>query len=193
LCEDEYAYDVSLRLARNLTQHGAIVHMIVQDDNDGIRDEAYLECDLDEEMCTGNAIPRGQLSRLKVRTDAVNVLFNKYKKKGIKQQRLIEIHIDSRSEEKRQDVFFYHYNGGESKKIANNLYSTFESKYEQHQKDRGYHGYVSERGLFTLRKALPASVYIELANIRNVEDHKRLIINTNRQALANWLFEGLIK
>ena len=31
LCEDEYAYDVALRLARNLLQHGAIVHMIIKE------------------------------------------------------------------------------------------------------------------------------------------------------------------
>lgn len=193
MCEDEYAYDVALRLARDLTQHGATVHMIVQDGNDGIRDEPFLECDHDEAMCTGCKIPLGQLTRLKIRTDAVNKLYAQYKKKKVKSQRLIEIHVDSRSEEHRQDVFFYHYNGVESEKIANNLHSVFQSKYQVHQKDRGYFGHVSKRGLYTLRKAKPASVYIELANIKNSEDHKRLTLNTNRQALANWLFEGLIK
>jgi len=33
LCEDEYAYDIALRLARNLMQHGATVHVIVEDSN----------------------------------------------------------------------------------------------------------------------------------------------------------------
>ena len=44
LCEDEYAYDVTLRLARKLMEHSATVHMIVQDPNDGIRNEMYLSC-----------------------------------------------------------------------------------------------------------------------------------------------------
>ena len=35
ICEDEYAYDVSLRLARNLISEGATVYVIVQDKNDG--------------------------------------------------------------------------------------------------------------------------------------------------------------
>jgi len=39
----------------------------------------------------------------------------------------------------------------------------------------------------------PAMVFVELANITNAADQKRLLINTNRQALANWLFEGLRK
>ena len=53
LCEDEYAYDVSLRLARNLMQHGATVHIIVQDENDGIREDRYLPCDSDEKTIDG--------------------------------------------------------------------------------------------------------------------------------------------
>ncbi|HOY14854.1 MAG TPA: N-acetylmuramoyl-L-alanine amidase, partial [Saprospiraceae bacterium] len=56
-----------------------------------------------------------------------------------------------------------------------------------------YKGYVDSRGLFMLRKVIPSSVYVELANIRNIADHKRIIYDYNRQALANWLFEGLIK
>ena len=35
--EDEYAYDVTLRLGKRLLEHGATVHFIVQDPNDGIR------------------------------------------------------------------------------------------------------------------------------------------------------------
>ncbi|MDD4193481.1 MAG: N-acetylmuramoyl-L-alanine amidase, partial [Mangrovibacterium sp.] len=42
LCEDEYAYDVTLRLARRLHEHGAQVYVIVRDKNDGIRDERIL-------------------------------------------------------------------------------------------------------------------------------------------------------
>ena len=39
--EDEYAYDVALRLARNLMQEGAEVRIIIQDAKDGIREDVY--------------------------------------------------------------------------------------------------------------------------------------------------------
>ncbi|GHU63543.1 hypothetical protein FACS1894123_06510 [Bacteroidia bacterium] len=35
LHEDEYAYDIMLRLARSLMGHGATVHVIIQDKKDG--------------------------------------------------------------------------------------------------------------------------------------------------------------
>ncbi len=194
MCEDEYAYDVTLRLARNLMQHGAIVHMIIEDENDGIRDEEFLKCDRDEQLYTGKPLPRRQLDRLKQRADAVNKLYYKYKKKKVKSQKLIMVHVDSRAKNKRQDVFFYYYGTNpQSKDMAYNLCSTFKSKYEKYQKDRGYKGYVDKRGLYMLRKTIPSSVYVELANIRNKSDHKRLILKENRQALANWLYEGITK
>ena len=37
LHEDEYAYDIILRLARELLTRGAKVHIIIQDKKDGIR------------------------------------------------------------------------------------------------------------------------------------------------------------
>lgn len=194
MCEDEYAYDVCLRLARNLMQHGAIVHMIIQDNNDGIRDEKYLDCDNDELTYNGKKLPLRQLDRLKQRADAINHLYHKYKKEGIKEQKAIMVHVDSRAKEKRQDVFFYYYDqnkGGED--LAKKVFYTFESKYAQHRKDGDYKGYVDSRGLYMLRKVVPSAVYVELANIRNVSDHKRIIYDYNRQALANWLFEGLTK
>ena len=191
LCEDEYAYDVSLRLARDLIQHGATVHMIVQDENDGIRDDAFLDCDYDE-TCNGKKLPLRQLDRLKQRADQINRLHRKYKAQGVKKQTAVMIHVDSRNKEQRQDVFFYHYGTDkDAKDLAYNLQSTFEGKYEQFQKGRGYKGYVDNRGLYMLRKVDPTAVYIELANIRNKSDHIRLMEAANRQALANWLFEGL--
>jgi N-acetylmuramoyl-L-alanine amidase len=191
MCEDEYAYDVALRLTRNLMQHGATVHMIIQD-NDGIRDEELLDCDKDEK-CMGTAqIPLNQKKRLHQRAAAINKLHKKYKKKGYKTQKAIMIHIDSRSESKSQDVFFYHWGKSKtSKKLAYDLQSTFKEKYKKFQKNRGYHGYVAERGLYMLRNTAPSAVFVELANIRNKNDHKRLMYKTNRQALANWLFEGM--
>ena len=77
--------------------------------------------------------------------------------------------------------------------LAKTVQDVFESKYDQHQKDRGYQGFVEDRGLHMVRSVLPAMVFVELANITNAEDQKRLLVNSNRQALANWLFEGLRK
>jgi len=191
MCEDEYAYDVALRLARNLKQHGATVHMIIQD-TDGIRDGEHLECDKDEKCMGEHKIPLNQKKRLHQRAAAINRLHKKYKKKGYKKQKAIMIHIDSRSESKSQDVFFYHWGKSKtSKKLAYDLQSTFKAKYARYQKNRGYHGYVSERGLYMLRNTAPPAVFVELANIRNINDHKRLLYKSNRQALANWLFEGM--
>jgi N-acetylmuramoyl-L-alanine amidase len=194
MCEDEYAYDVALRLGRDLMQHGATVHMIVQDENDGIRDEMYLKCDSDEVHEGDKTIPLSQKKRLRDRAYAINKLYKKHKKQGVKIQRAIEIHVDSRSTDTRQDVFFYYNKNNErSKKLAENMQEVFASKYEMHQKDRGYEGFVEDRGIYMVRQVVPDMLFVELANIRNASDQKRLIINTNRQALANWLFEGLRK
>jgi len=192
MCEDEYAYDVCLRLARNLMQHGATVHIIVQDKNDGIRDEKYLECDTDEKTSTGKTLPINQKKRLKQGVDIINELYAEHKKDGIKDQVMISVHIDSRSTGTRQDVFFYHTEGSKSgKKTADLLHKTFDKKYEQFQKGRGYKGFVEPRPLYVLKYSHPTAVFVELANIKNKNDHQRLILNANRQALANWLFEGL--
>ena len=51
---------------------------------------------------------------------------------------------------------------------------------------------MSERNLFVLRRAVPVSVFMELGNIQNAQDQKRLVIADNRQALANWITEGIV-
>lgn len=196
MCEDEYAYDIALRLARDLMQHGAKVHVIIQDPNDGIRDEEYLKCDYDE-TCLGKLkIPRKQKARLVQRSAEINRLYRAYKAKGIKyeDQVAIFLHVDSNSESKQQDVFFYHHKKSKNgKKLVKKIRDTFDKKYQQYQKGRGYKGTVKSRGLYVINYTQPTAVFVELANIRNRNDHKRLILNTNRQALANWLFEGLTK
>jgi N-acetylmuramoyl-L-alanine amidase len=193
LCEDEYAYDVSLRLTRQLMKRGAKVHMIIEDKDDGIRDEMYFDCDQDE-TCNDKRIPRGQLDRLKQRADHINVLYSMYKKKGITDQKVICIHVDSRAEHKRQDVFFYYYGKSRSgKKLASNLHNTFNEKYQKYQSNRGYHGTLSARPLYMLRRTNAPAVYVELANIRNSKDRERLIKQENREALAKWLADGLSK
>jgi N-acetylmuramoyl-L-alanine amidase len=194
ICEDEYAYDVSLRLARNLMEQGATVHIIVQDANDGIRNDDILVCDQDEKTIGLLTMPINQLTRLKQRTDAINDLYGEYQRKGVKDQILVCIHVDSRSENYRQDVFFYHFEHSKSgKKLANNMQQVFQEKYAKYRPDGEYHGTVSCRNLYMLRVPFPTTLYVELANIRNEYDRKRILPSTNRQALANWLCEGLCK
>ncbi len=194
LCEDEYAYDVSLRLARNLLQHGATVEIVIQDKNDGIRDDKILRCDKDERLITGDKIPFNHVSRLKQRTDYINQQYRKHRSQGRNDQVVISIHVDSNSKSHRQDVFFCHYRGSKaSRKLAEQLRDTFEEKYAKHQKNRGYKGHLDARGFYVLRNTLPPAVLIELANIQNRNDHRRILLKDNRQALANWIFEGLTK
>lgn len=193
LCEDEYAYDVSIRLAKALMEHGAIVEMVVQDPNDGIRSEKYLTCDKDEVTLDNRQMPINQLLRLKQRVHNINTLHKEYWKEGFKDQTVICIHVDSRGPSARQDVFFYYYEESESgKRIALSLQETFKKKYEENRSGRGYCGTVTCRSLYELRQTDPKAVYVELANIQNHYDLKRILPESNRQALANWLCEGLM-
>ena len=195
LCEDEYAYDVSLRLAKNLLINGATVHFIIHDPNDGIRDETYLKIDRDEVSVTNEVIPLNQRRRLQQRVDAVNDLYYAEQKKNEKAtHKVIAIHVDSRTTSLKQDVFFYHAPGSDSGfQLAHTIQNTFREKYNIHQKGRGYEGSVSGRNLFILRKTIPTAVYVELANIQNRHNQQRILPYTNRQVLANWLYEGLTK
>ena len=191
LHEDEYAYDIALRLARNLMQEGAEVHIIIQDAKDGIRDDSYLS-NSKRETCMGDAIPLNQVQRLQQRCDKINALYRK-DRKNHSYCRAIFIHIDSRSKGKQTDVFFYYSNKkGDSKRLANNMKDTFESKYDKHQPNRGFSGTVSGRNLYVLSHTTPASVFVELGNIQNAFDQRRFVISSNRQALAKWMMEGFI-
>ena len=192
LHEDEYAYDIVLRLARNLMTKGAKVHIIIQDAKDGIRDDSYLS-NSKRETCMGDAIPLNQVQRLQQRCNKINALYQK-DRKNYSYCRAIFIHVDSRSKGKQTDVFFYHSNKkAVSKRLANNMKDTFESKYGKHQPNRGFSGTVSGRNLYVLSHTTPASVFVELGNIQNSFDQRRLVINSNRQALAKWLMEGFLK
>ena len=52
--------------------------------------------------------------------------------------------------------FFYHSNKkAESKRLANNMKDTFESKYGKHQPNRGFSGTVSGRNLYVLSHTTP--------------------------------------
>ena len=190
LCEDEYAYDVTLRLARKLIENGATVYMITRDPNDGIRDEQFLKPDKDERCYPNQQIPLNQNARLRQRKDAVNKLYIENKGKF---QRMIAVHVDSRSRGENIDVFYYYDKRSKTgKKAAQILQQTFDKKYEENQPGRGYHGSISTRGLYMVRNTYPPAVYIELGNINHARDQKRFIVTDNRQALANWLAQGLI-
>lgn len=191
LHEDEYAYDVALRLARNLMQEGAEVHIIIQDAKDGIRDERYLS-NSKRETCMGAAIPLNQVARLQQRCARINELYRK-DRKNYKYCRAIFLHVDSRSKGHQTDVFFYHSKSKpDSKRLATTMKDTFESKYDKHQPNRGFTGTVGPRNLYVLANTSPSSVFVELGNIQNTFDQRRFIIDSNRQALAKWLMEGFI-
>lgn len=190
LHEDEYAYDITLRLARVLLSKGAKVHIIIQDAVDGIRDDKFLATS-DRETCMGDPIPLNQVQRLKQRCDKINTLFRKDKEAY---RRAIFIHLDSRSESKQIDVFFYHYEGSaKGQHLANTLQEVFNKKYDKHQPNRGFSGTVNTRDLYVIKQTLPVAVFLELGNIQNSRDQQRFLLNDNRQALANWISEGLIQ
>lgn len=194
LCEDEYAYDVSLRLCRNLIAHGATVYMITRDPDDGIRSDAFLRCDYDEVVWGGEKILRAQKARLFQRSDIINTLYETNKARGVpdSKQKSISIHVDSRSRSQQVDLFFYHYPGNEEgHKLASKLHRTIQAKYKRYRKSGEYHGTVTGRDLHMLRETKPTSVYIELGNIFHDRDQQRIIIESNRQYIADWLFEGL--
>lgn len=102
LHEDEYAYDIILRLARELLSRGAKVHIIIQDKKDGIRD-GHVLANSKRETCMGDPIPLNQVARLKQRCDWVNKLYRKDKSNY---KRAVFIHVDSRSKGQQTDVFF---------------------------------------------------------------------------------------
>ena len=191
LHEDEYAYDIALRLARDLMEEGADVHIIIQDAKDGIRNGSYLS-NSKRETCMGDAIPLNQVARLKQRCDKINSLYSSDRKR-YSYCRAIFIHVDSRGKGKQMDVFFYNAQGSTlGKRLATTMKNTFEAKYDKHQPNRGFSGTVSERGLYVLGHTTPVSVFVELGNIQNQSDLRRLILSSNREALAKWLKDGFI-
>ena len=191
LAEDEYAYDITLRLAKELLAHGATVYIIIRDKNDGIRNERILKIDHDEVAYGDKVIPLNHLARLKQRVDIVNRLSKKHRGKF---QRLIVTHVDSRSKGQNIDVFFYHHEKSKNgKKLAESIHKTFQKKYKKYQPNRTYTGTFGDRTeLYLVRKTHPAMAYIEIGNIRNKKDQRRILDSDNRQALAKWISEGVL-
>ncbi|MDR3250769.1 MAG: N-acetylmuramoyl-L-alanine amidase, partial [Tannerella sp.] len=187
--EDEYAYDITLRLARALLMEGATVHIIIQDKNDGIRDERILKNNKTE-TCRGKVIPLNQLKRLHQRVGEINALKAKSKDRY---QRAIFIHLDSRSIKSRMDVYFYYQNNiAASQGLANTMRETFRAQYRKHQPDRGFTGTVTTGNLYVLNNCNAVSLFAELGNIRNSFDQRRFLLSSNRQAIANWMCRGFI-
>ncbi len=190
IAEDEYAYDVTLRLAKELISHQAKVYIIIKDLNDGIRDKKVLNIDTDEVNYPNRVIPLNQVARLRQRVETVNSLY--LKNKG-KYQRLIVIHVDSRSKGENIDVFFYHHKKSKSGlRLAKSIHETFQNKYKRHQPNRTYTGSFSYRNLYLVNYTLPPMAFIEIGNIQNEKDQKRIVVPENRQALAKWISEGAI-
>ncbi|WP_198664749.1 N-acetylmuramoyl-L-alanine amidase [Lewinella sp. IMCC34191] len=193
LAEDEYAYDVALRLCRNILQHGGTAYMIVRDENDGIRDQQFLRPDKDETVWGGASLPRNQKMRLFQRSDIINALYRENFEKGIVDQTMIAVHVDSRHRGQRIDVFLYYPEGDIVGKVkAERIQKAIKTQYETVRPGRGYEGSVSPRDLHMLRETIPSGVYIELANIANTSDQQRIINPRNRQLLADWLLLGLL-
>lgn len=189
LHEDEYAYDIVLRLGRELLMRGAKVHFIIQDKKDGIRNAKILK-NSKRETCMGRTIPLDQVARLRQRSQKIDQLYNKDKSRY---KRAIFVHVDSRSQGKQTDVYFYHAPGSKmGKRLADRMRSTLAAKYKRHQPGRGFRGTVGARNLYVLRNTKPAGVYLELGNIRNARDQQRLVLENNRQALAKWIAEAIV-
>jgi len=146
--------------------------------------------DYDEACYVNKKIPKNQTLRLRQRTRTVNTLYMKHIGAY---QRLIVTHVDSRSENKNIDVFFYHHKKSKNgKRLATNILESFKQKYAKHQPNRTYAGSISTRGLYLIKNTLPPMVYIELGNIKNEKDQKRILDYENREALAKWIHNGLL-
>lgn len=191
LAEDEYAYDISLRLGRELITHGAIVYIIVRDPDDGIRDDTYLKNDKHETVWKEKEIPLNLNKKLKQRTQVVNQLYAE--NKGL-YQRLIVMHIDSRSVSERVDAFAYYNSKSRSGKLfTERIINALKDNYRKYQPQRSFDGISKARnGLYMVKYTHPVTSYLELGNIQNPKDQQRFLESSNRQALAEWIAIGCI-
>ena len=146
----------------------------------------------------GKEIPLDKIQRLNQRCDKINSLS---KNANAKYQRAVFIHLDSRSpkdpsQRKPIDMYFYYWTGSvKGKQLANTLKETISASYKKAQPAReDYKGPAKERDLYVLRNIKPVAVFAELGNIQNEgRDRQRILDSNNRQAIANWLRDGLIK
>lgn len=194
LYEDEYAYDIALRLARNLISHGATTYIIVRDPDDGIRDEPYLDKDTDEVCWVDKRIPRDQKLRLNQRTEVVNALYLEHKRNGCRYQRCLDLHLDSEPSSLNLDMaFFFKYRSTTGKEFAMNMNDAVEEMYHKYQPGRPYKGFLQARDLHVVREITPPTLLIELGNLHSSRDRKRFTIVENRKLLGEWLCYGLMQ
>lgn len=191
LHEDEYNYDFSLRLARNLMMQGATVYVIIQDEYDGIRDERFLTNN-NTETCLGEPIPKSQIDRLKQRVDMVNDLYARDKGR-FNYIRAIEVHIDSRNPREQIDLFLYYADNPQSRLTSYTVRNEILKQYKKHQPNRGFIGNVSHRNLYILRELDPPPIMVEVGNFQNARDRLRILDPNNRQAIANWLTSAFVE
>ncbi|MBO6575637.1 MAG: N-acetylmuramoyl-L-alanine amidase [Rhodothermales bacterium] len=192
--EDEIAYDTSLRLARRLVEEGGKVYVIVRDSNDGIRDSEYLPPDRDEFFYGNVRMSSNYVTRLRQRRDVINRLYDKNRATA-KSQQVISVHVDAMAgrHQPQIDVHFA-YSSDSGRSLGRVLQTEMRAQYAAHQPGRGYNGKLIRRdGLMILNKTKPTAVLVELGNIRHTGDQIRLIKPGNRQALAEWITEGLLR
>jgi N-acetylmuramoyl-L-alanine amidase len=126
------------------------------------------------------------------RSNIINQLYAQNRKAGITQQVAISIHVDSRARRQQVDLFLYYQRSNdESKKLAQTLHNSIKGKYQVYRKNGQYKGSVTTRDLHMLREVKPTAIFMELGNIRHPLDQQRIVLESNREALAKWLFEGL--
>lgn len=190
--EDEIAYDTMLRTARELMRHGATVEIIIQDPDDGIRDTEVLAGDTDERHADGTLIPSNSVKRLRQRTELINTLAKKHAPTA-RVQRVLALHVDATGlkNEPQIDVHFVHATPA-GYRVGRTLSNTMKANYDQHQPGRGYRQRIERRNLYILKNTIPPAVLVELGNIRHRGDQYRLMKPANRQALAEWLTQGIL-
>ena len=191
--EDEIAYDTALRLARRILEEGGTAYMIVRDPDDGIRDLEYLPPDKDEFFYGDVSMSSRYKRRLRQRRDAINALYDK-NRSWARSQQVIAVHVDAMGgrHQPQIDVHFA-YASDNGRGLGRALQSEIEAQYATHQPGRGYNGRLVKRDLYILNETKPTAVLVELGNIRHRGDQVRLTKPGNRQALADWIAEGLLR
>ncbi|HCR48157.1 MAG TPA: hypothetical protein DIW24_00890 [Bacteroidetes bacterium] len=191
--EDEYAYDIALRLSRNLLRHGAKVYLIVQDPNDGIREGTRLLPDKHEVFWGNIEMVTNFTDRLRQRSGIVNALFDQNPEATA--HRLLSIHVDSRSLKdvpNPMDPHFSYYSGSDDgARLSRILFDTMKPFYTT--EGRSYSGSIQTRDqLYMLLYPKPVAILIETANIQHPIDQGRLMKSSYRQAIADRLTTGLL-
>lgn len=192
--EDEIAYDTSLRLARRLVEEGGKVYVIVRDPDDGIRDSEYLPPDRDEFFYGDVRMSSNYVRRLRQRRDVINTLYDRNRSTARSQQ-VISVHVDALAGRNQPSIdVHFAYSSPQGRSLGRVLQAEMRNQYQAHQPGRGYKGKLIRRDqLMILNQTKPTAVLVELGNIRHTGDQIRLTKPGNRQALAEWIADGLVK